>query len=394
MTGGRVGPTNSESDEIADVVSGAPQLVFGRSGFGGPSEPSIRQETAGLGGRVSIGKVGRSMILQAKMQVGSANDPLERDADEIAAKFLNYSPGNQTSPTDVAARDMTRTARRAAAEQAPSAGAFEAPYSAEAHIEKTRGSGSALPGDFQRKMESMTGTDLSGVTLHTDAASAETATSLGALAFASGSDIYFGAGASPSDTKLLAHEVAHVVQQRSGGGVVAPRLARRTPASQAKAAPVRPAAPPAKVASPTQPIVPEATRHPRRVSAVRTRRIVRETAQTTEHQVASTLDAAVRPKRIGGLTPRHVTSALRPTVQSTCMSSVSAAPTEERLARALAVDIGLANAMRVATRNLPGFDPDSLIVGAGEMTFAPVDSVAKLASDPMPSGGLDRGGLR
>ena len=94
--------------------------------------------------------------------------------------------------------------------------------------------------------------------------------------------------------------------------------------------------------------------------------------------------------RSGDVSPRE----LRPTVQSTCMSSVSAAPTEERLARALAVDIGLANAMRVATTNLPGFDPDSLMVRAGEMTFAPVDSVAKLASDPMPSGGLDRGGLR
>jgi hypothetical protein len=66
-----------------------------------------------------------------------------------------------------------------------------------------------------------TGTDLSLVRLHHTGAEAERACrALRARAFTVGSDIYFGAGAfaphTPAGLRLLAHEVAHVVQQRRG----------------------------------------------------------------------------------------------------------------------------------------------------------------------------------
>jgi hypothetical protein len=65
------------------------------------------------------------------------------------------------------------------------------------------------------------GTDLSRVRLHHTGAEVERACqALGARAFTVGSDIYFGAGAfaphTPGGLRLLAHEVAHVVQQRRG----------------------------------------------------------------------------------------------------------------------------------------------------------------------------------
>jgi hypothetical protein len=70
-------------------------------------------------------------------------------------------------------------------------------------------------------MEGQLGADLSGVAIHTGADSAKAADGLGARAMTVGTDVYFGAGEFAPGTKegdrLLAHELAHVVQgQRSG----------------------------------------------------------------------------------------------------------------------------------------------------------------------------------
>jgi hypothetical protein len=81
-------------------------------------------------------------------------------------------------------------------------------------------SGQALPEPIMRKFESSLGTDLSSVRVHTGATSADAAQAVGAKAYTVGQDIHFAAGHyDPSSTggqHLLAHEVAHTVQQRGG----------------------------------------------------------------------------------------------------------------------------------------------------------------------------------
>jgi outer membrane protein OmpA-like peptidoglycan-associated protein len=78
--------------------------------------------------------------------------------------------------------------------------------------------GSALPETIQRKFEASLGADLSGVRVHTGAESANAATAVGARAYTTGQDIHFAAGqydpSSAAGEHLLAHEVAHTVQQR------------------------------------------------------------------------------------------------------------------------------------------------------------------------------------
>jgi hypothetical protein len=80
--------------------------------------------------------------------------------------------------------------------------------------------GTALPDPLRRKFESSLGHDLSSVRVHTGAASAEAAHAVGAKAYTVGHDIHFGAGhydpSSAAGEHLLAHEVAHTVQQGSG----------------------------------------------------------------------------------------------------------------------------------------------------------------------------------
>jgi hypothetical protein len=81
-------------------------------------------------------------------------------------------------------------------------------------------SGSALPGDVRDRFESSLGADLSSVRVHTGSESAQAAQAVGARAYATGQDIHFADGqyqpASADGLHLLAHEVAHTVQQAGG----------------------------------------------------------------------------------------------------------------------------------------------------------------------------------
>ncbi len=85
--------------------------------------------------------------------------------------------------------------------------------------------GTPLPADLRGRYESSLGADLGGVRLHTGADAAEAAESVSARAFTVGGDIHFGAGqydpGSTGGEHLIAHEVAHTVQQ--AGSAAAPQ---------------------------------------------------------------------------------------------------------------------------------------------------------------------------
>ncbi len=92
---------------------------------------------------------------------------------------------------------------------------------AEAAVARAASStGAPLPAPIQRQFESSTGADLSAVRVHTGAESEAAAHAVGAQAYTVGQDIHFGASRyQPSDPfgmHLLAHEVAHTVQQSGG----------------------------------------------------------------------------------------------------------------------------------------------------------------------------------
>ena len=90
-------------------------------------------------------------------------------------------------------------------------------------INSSRGGGSALDDGMRSQMESGFGTSFAGVRVHADSQSAQLNRSIAAKAFTTGTDIFLGEGQSASDTHLMAHELTHVVQQKtmpgSGGGM-------------------------------------------------------------------------------------------------------------------------------------------------------------------------------
>jgi hypothetical protein len=82
------------------------------------------------------------------------------------------------------------------------------------------GAGHAIDGGVRQRMETAFGVSFADVRAHTDAKAAVVSDDLNARAFTVGSHVAFGAGeyrpGTPTGDALIAHELAHIVQQRGG----------------------------------------------------------------------------------------------------------------------------------------------------------------------------------
>jgi hypothetical protein len=86
------------------------------------------------------------------------------------------------------------------------------------------GRGAAMPRPVRGSIEPHLGASLGSVRVHTGADAAHAATSLGARAFTVGSHIFLNRGESPLNVSLMAHESTHILQQGGGGPLAAARL--------------------------------------------------------------------------------------------------------------------------------------------------------------------------
>ncbi|WP_327343110.1 DUF4157 domain-containing protein [Streptomyces europaeiscabiei] len=151
------------------------------------------------------GNRGVQGAIQAKLNVGPVDDPLEREADRVARLATGSSPA--------------ASAQRApeAAQQVPAAtGGVAEPAVARA-VERARGGGLAVPGGVRARMERATGADLGSVRLHVGPESDRLNHALGSRAFTVGADVFvrrseYRPGTARGDA-LLGHELTHTVQQ-------------------------------------------------------------------------------------------------------------------------------------------------------------------------------------
>src|SRR3954454_3982448 len=179
--------------------------------------------------------------VQAKLVVGRADDPAEHEADTIADEVLTRlrrSGGEAGGDGDDDTPGDGPRIRRSSSGPDP-LGGLEVDSSTSNDIDKARSRGSALSGDVLSRMEQGFGHDFSSVRIHQDKESDRLNRSLQAQAFTTGTDIFFSGGSyrpqTDSGEPLLAHELAHVVQQ--GGGVSRRTVQRKmwTKAAFAKA---------------------------------------------------------------------------------------------------------------------------------------------------------------
>lgn len=195
--------------------------------------------------------------------VGPPGDAFERDADRVAESVMTAPAGATVSPSmhsegplgvrrkcarceaeagrgdTVAAAGQDRGKCASCAEEEgkirrePRGGGSASPAVSPrvaARIDGMKGSGQPLSSPERGFFESRLGTDLGQVRIHDGSDAAEAARSLRAHAFTTGRHVVFAAGryapGTPEGRRLLAHELAHVLQQR--GDASAP--IRRQPA--------------------------------------------------------------------------------------------------------------------------------------------------------------------
>ncbi|MDO8152622.1 DUF4157 domain-containing protein [Isoptericola sp. b408] len=157
--------------------------------------------------------------------VSAPDDAGERQAARAADDVM----AGRTPSTSVSPRDSG---------SAPGARGPALPERAGAGVEAAVGGGDPLDTVTRSFMETSFARDFSQVRVHTGAAAAESAHSLHARAYTTGSEIVFGRGAYAPHTvagrHLLAHELTHVAQQgHSSAGRPVQRLIRRQPTSLA-----------------------------------------------------------------------------------------------------------------------------------------------------------------
>lgn len=153
---------------------------------------------------------------------------LDRDGEERPA---HRPPRKLPSPGKVT---LTVGLQPRIARDATAGGNASPASDVEALIERARREASgALPDDTRRRLERAANADLSGVRVHTGPAAAAAAGALSANAFALGNDVFFARGRYAPDSsegqRLIAHEVAHTIQQGATTATVQPQMEVSTP---------------------------------------------------------------------------------------------------------------------------------------------------------------------
>jgi uncharacterized protein DUF4157/uncharacterized protein DUF922 len=182
------------------------------------------------------GEAEQAATAQAKLEVSQPGDPYELEADRIADQVMRMADPSSTKWMDVSARRSALQRKCAECEEKDKKKEEEGSPAAEEEGKKvqrtasgpgvivpervvaiTRSGGQPLDAETRAFMEPRFGFDFSKVRIHADSSAADAARSVDARAYTVGSDVAFAAGQySPRTTsgkRLLAHELAHVVQQ-------------------------------------------------------------------------------------------------------------------------------------------------------------------------------------
>ncbi len=167
--------------------------------------------------------------VQAKLAIGPVDDPLEAEADRVAEHVLR-APNVDGSKQTGELKRPGHTSGHARGVLSGSGADEVLPFG-----------GRPLDTETRAYFEPRFGYDFSRVRIYPDEKAAESARSIGALAYTAGPKIAFGGGryqpATGEGRRLLAHELTHVVQQGhatavAGSGGVRVSAGHATPSIQ------------------------------------------------------------------------------------------------------------------------------------------------------------------
>ena len=124
----------------------------------------------------------------------------------------------QSGALEKGADDVAHAAKKAEAESLPQRDA--AHTTAKPADLPAADAGAPLDPTVRRRVEPVVGEDLSRIRVHQSTEDRQLVRGMNARAFAHGNDIWLGPRESASDLDLMAHEAAHVVQQRGMSGAL------------------------------------------------------------------------------------------------------------------------------------------------------------------------------
>ena len=160
----------------------------------------------------------KGQMLQAKLQIGAVDDPLEHDADRVAETVMRMPEGQlQRKCGTCTAGDETVRTKRAGGD----AGGQAAPAIVGAALNRP---GRPLDAAARAFMEPRFGVDLGQVRIQDDALAGQASLAVQAKAFTVGNQMVFAPGEYRPQTsegrRLLAHELAHTRQQAGPGATL------------------------------------------------------------------------------------------------------------------------------------------------------------------------------
>jgi Domain of unknown function (DUF4157) len=165
--------------------------------------------------------------LQAKLTVGQPGDAYEQEADQVAEQVMRMSATSMAMPSTLLEQEEVLISKGGETGSGGSQAVEVMPPIVNSALSS---GGQLLDAGTRTFMESRFGHDFSDVRVYTDKQAVESAEALNAQAYTVGKDVVFGEGQYEPGTiegqRLLAHELAHVVQQPDRS---ASHLLRQTP---------------------------------------------------------------------------------------------------------------------------------------------------------------------
>jgi hypothetical protein len=160
----------------------------------------------------------RGPVIQAKLTVGPAHDKYEQEADDVANRVMRMTdpaPHQDVTKPQADAEQVQRAPVINRVQRRTPVGLEGGAVDSglETTIHQAKNGGSSLSSGLRSKLEPKLNADLSGVKIHTDSKAVQLNRDLGAKAFTHKNHIFYGAGQSPNDVKLTAHEAVHTIQQ-------------------------------------------------------------------------------------------------------------------------------------------------------------------------------------
>jgi len=184
--------------------------------FDAPSQPA---------GNLAAQRLLRSGAIQPKLAINQPGDVHEQEADRIAEEILRMPEAAlqrtcAACKTGVSSCANCQEETSFAQRKANRGDHSQRVDSASDNLVAGLGSGRPLDAVTCGFFESRFGADLSDVRIHTDRGAADSAQSIDALAYTLGRDLVFAPGRYTPETtegrRLIAHELAHVLQQNPG----------------------------------------------------------------------------------------------------------------------------------------------------------------------------------